>query len=147
LRRPSLALTSYRSNHKRAGICTWIRRIVARRVTRVRARLTSTLSTLWCFGGLALARTCSLVSVRFRTARSCGQNRKRVAFDLARRARTNVSTTCMPDYYSIDFESALIQPGLLAPPPVVLSWADGERADLVPSSDGWRHQEEWLGDT
>lgn len=50
----------------------------------------------------------------------------------------------MAEFYSIDFETSLIQPGLVAPPPVVLTWADGENCGLVPSSDGWRHIKDWL---
>lgn len=40
---------------------------------------------------------------------------------------------------AFDFESCLIQPGLLAPPPVVLGIAYHDGIDVVPSEDGWRH--------
>lgn len=52
-----------------------------------------------------------------------------------------------PRYVAFDFESYLIEPGILAPKPVCMSFAEGGEVDLVAVDDGWERLYGWLEDT
>lgn len=49
-------------------------------------------------------------------------------------------------YVAFDFESYLIEPGILAPKPVCMSFAEGGEVDLVATDDGWERLYGWLED-
>tara|TARA_R110000868_G_scaffold371900_2_gene635673 strand:- start:4668 stop:6791 length:2124 start_codon:yes stop_codon:yes gene_type:complete len=52
----------------------------------------------------------------------------------------------MPRYIAFDFESFLIEPGVLAPKPVCMSYAEDGEVDLVTAEDCWPLLYGWLED-